>query len=148
MARLKNSTLGPLSGKLGTLFAATWRGIPYVRSLPDKRTGRISESEQNNRNKFKLAQYWLKPLLHFLRVGFKDYSATVVGFNAAKSWLMKNAMEQTEDGIIIHPSRMLVSHGDLPLSENLRIGDLVNDELTVHWDVIDKDYNHMYDQCT
>ena len=148
MARLtNNSALGSFSGKLGNVVVATWKGIPYVRSRPSKRTGPISKEEKNNREKFKKAQLWLKPLLDFVRIGFRDYSPTVVGFNAAKSWLMKNAMEQTEDGIVIHPSRVLVSYGDLPLPANLRMGKLENEELHIHWDVIEKDHKHMYDQC-
>lgn len=147
MARLLNNSTGQLSGKLGTLVGAIWNGIPYVRSLPRKRTGRISEKEKNNRERFAAAQYWLKPILYFVRIGFQNYSQTVVGFNAAKSWLMKNALEQNENGIIIHPSRMLVSYGDLPLPSNLRLGELNDGRLPVYWDVIEKDYYHGNDQC-
>src|SRR4030081_1272894 len=106
MAKMNNGIMGAFNGKVGTVVGATWRGIPYMRAIPRSRTGPISKKEKANREKFAVAQFWLKPLLEFVRVGFKDYSSTVVGFSAAKSWMMKNAMEKTEDGFRIDPSHM------------------------------------------
>ena len=41
-----------------------------------------------NRKKFAAAQAWLKPIIDFVRVGFKGYNERFEGFVAAKSWLM------------------------------------------------------------
>lgn len=147
MGRLFHSINGPVTGKIGTVIGATWKGIPYIRSLPSKRLGKLSEKEQANRDRFARAQFWLKPLLEFVRIGFRNYTPTVAGFSAAKSWLMKNAMEQTADGIVIHPSRVLLSYGDLPLPPNPRVGEVKDNEITVYWDVIEDDPDHGYDQC-
>ncbi len=148
MARLTSTDLlGSVSGKVGTVVIATWNGIPYMRSLPGRRTGRISEREQANRDKFKKAQLWLKPLVHFVRIGFKNYSPTVRGFNAAKSLLMKNAMEKTDTGFVIHPSKVMVSWGDLPLPENLRMGEVENNKLPIYWEPGVKDWRSSHDQC-
>ena len=144
---MTNGIMGAFNGKVGTVVGATWRGIPYMRAIPRSRTGPISKKERANRDKFAVAQFWLKPLLEFVRVGFKDYSPTVVGFSAAKSWLMKNALEETADGFVVDPSHMLVSYGDLPLPANLKLGDMEAGKLPLHWDVIEKDHGHMYDQC-
>jgi len=147
MAKQTNGIMGAFSGLVGTVVGSTWKGIPIMRSRPKSRTGPISEKEKANREKFAVAQFWLKPLLDFVRVGFKNYSPTVVGFGAAKSWMMKNAMEKTAEGFIIDPSRMLVSFGDLPSPANIRLGEMEASKLTVYWDVVEKDYAHMYDQC-
>ncbi len=147
MGKMTNGIMGPFNGKVGTVVGATWKGIPYMRARPRKRTGPISKKEKANRDKFSVAQYWLKPLLEFVRVGFKDYSPTVVGFGAAKSWMMKNAMEKTEDGFLVDPSHMLVSYGELPLPANIRLGDIEAGKLPLYWDVVEKDHGHMYDQC-
>ncbi len=147
MAKMTNGIMGAFNGKVGTVVGATWKGIPYMRSIPRSRTGPISKKEKANREKFAVAQYWLKPLLEFVRVGFKDYSPTVTGFSAAKSWMMKNAMEKTADGFIINPSHMLVSYGDLPMPANIRLGDMKAGKLPLYWDVVEKDHGHMYDQC-
>src|SRR5205809_331466 len=122
MAKFTAGIMGPFNGKVGTVVGATWKGMPYMRARPKSRTGPISKKEKANRDKFTVAQYWLKPILEFVRVGFKDYSQRVVGFSAAKSWMMKNAMEKTADGFLVNPSHMLVSYGDLPLPANLRLG--------------------------
>ena len=147
MAKMTNGIMGAFNGKVGTVVGATWRGIPYMRAIPRSRTGPISKKEKSNRDKFAVAQLWLKPLLEFVRVGFKDYSPTVVGFSAAKSWLMKNAMEKTANGFLIDPSHVLVSYGDLPLPANLRLGDMEAGKLPLYWDVDEKDHDHIYDQC-
>jgi hypothetical protein len=113
MAKYEFGINGPFNGKLGTVVGCTWKGIPYMRSLPKKRTGKVSEAAQRNRKKFDLAQQWLKPLTPFLRVGFKGYQERVEGFVAAKSYLLKNAMDPHEDQFIINPEKMVVSFGSL-----------------------------------
>lgn len=119
MAKYKNGIHGDFSGKVGKVVGATWRGIPYMRSLPSPRTGSVSEAEMGNRNKFALAHHWLQPLLPFVRVGFKGYSATIEGFLAAKSYLLRNAFESDGDNLIINPALVKVSHGDLLLPGNI-----------------------------
>lgn len=121
MAKYQNGIQGPLSGKIGNLVACTWKGIPYLRSLPKKRTGKISAAEALNRQRFALAQEWLKPLLPFLRVSYQGYSERVEGYVAAKSYLLKNAMA-LENGVWkILPEKMLVSYGNLPLAEGITV---------------------------
>jgi hypothetical protein len=133
MARFNQGIMGPFSGKLGTAVGASWKGINYMRALPRRRTKKRQEGEALNQNKFATVHYWLQPLLMFLRQGFKGYSPTVEGFNAAKSYNLLNAFVEKEGRYEIDPARILVSYGDLPLPENLRC-ELVGHELQVLWD--------------
>jgi hypothetical protein len=133
MAKLRNGINGPFSGKVGTVVGATWKGVAYMRSLPI-RTSKPTPGEKANRTKFKMAQQWLKPLLPFVRVGWKGYTPTVEGFIAAKSYLMKNAMEGTGKDSKVIPSKMLVSYGDLPLSDNIKVQVLPEKKLQFSWD--------------
>lgn len=57
MAKYNYGINGPFSGKLGSVVGCTWKGIPYMRSLPKKRTAKISEAEQANRKKFEVAHF-------------------------------------------------------------------------------------------
>ena len=120
MAKFHHGINGPFSGKLGTVVGATWKGIPYMRSLPI-RTAKATAGEKANRARFTIAQQWLSPLLDFVRVGFKGYTPTVEGFIAAKSYLMKNAMEGTGAESHVNPILMKVSFGDLSLSDNIAL---------------------------
>ena len=134
MARLPQSILGPIRGKIGPVIGSSWKGIPYLKAAHKTRTKSISDKEKANRQKFALAHTWLRPLLHFVRHGFKAYTPTVEGFVAAKSWLLKHAMEVTETGLRVNPSRMQVSHGDLPLPGNIAVELKAPGELQFSWD--------------
>ena len=134
MGRLISGINGPIRGKVGTVIGSSWKGIPYLKGLYKKRTKRISKNEKANRNKFSMAQYWLKPLLPFVRQGFKGYSLLSEGFTAAKSYLLKNAVETSPSGIMINPALMKVSFGDLPLPAGLTVEKIAGNRLQFSWD--------------
>jgi hypothetical protein len=117
MAKYLQGINGVFIGKVGTVVGCVWKGIPYMRSKGNQRTGPATESELKNRSKFAAAHNWLQPLLVFLRSGFAGYTETVTGFNAAKSYNLKNAML---NGQMI-PELAKVSYGDLPLSEEISV---------------------------
>jgi hypothetical protein len=135
MAKLgKNTSLiGSFSGKVGGIIGSSWKGIPYIKAAHKSRTKKISDKEKGNRSRFAMAQAWLKPLLEFVRVGFKGYTPTVEGYIAAKSYLMKNAMEGTGADSTINPALVRVSFGDLPLSENMAVELLEDNQLRFTW---------------
>lgn len=134
MAKYQQGIQGPVNGKIGNLVACTWKGIPYLRSLPRKRTGKISDKEFFNRQRFALAQQWLRPLLPFLRLGYQGYSERVEGYLAAKSYLMKQAMTMEGGAWKIMPEKMLVSYGTLPMAEDVTMNfDVSNEQLGFRW---------------
>ncbi|MFI5153930.1 MAG: DUF6266 family protein [Chitinophagales bacterium] len=134
MAKLSNNILGPFSGRIGNVVGSSWKGIPYLKSAHASRTKKISDKEKANRQKFKLAQEWLTPLLDFVRQGYKGYTPTVEGFVAAKSYLMKNAMEIAGASFRINPEKMKVSVGTLPLSENIAVKPTEDLQIQFTWD--------------
>jgi hypothetical protein len=132
MGRISKGLMTGVSGRVGAVIVSSWRGIPYMKAEYKKRTKKISAKEKANRRKFKAAQEWLSPLVGYLRVGFKDYSPTVQGFIAAKSYLMKNAMN--EEGVI-DPALVKVSFGKLPNPSNINVKVTENGFLEFTWDV-------------
>ena len=134
MAKFNNGLHGALSGKVGGVIYSSWKGIPYVKAANATRTKSISDKEKGNRQKFALAQQWLRPLLNFVRIGFKGYTPTWEGFAAAKSYLMKNAMEGSGAESTINPALVKVSFGNLSLSENISVRLTDNNELLFTWD--------------
>ena len=121
-------------------------GVPYLKGPYKRRTTKISKKEKENRSKFARAQFWLKPLLEFVREGFKDYSRQSQGFVAAKSYLLRNAFEGTAPDIIINPSLVKVSFGDLPLSGNITAELTGKGKLQFTWDTGPVDGASPYDQ--
>jgi len=145
MARLISGINGPFIGKVGTVVGSSWLGIPYMKAK-GKRTKKASEEEQQNRSKFAMAHFWLKPLLDFVREGFKNYSPRSRGFNAAKSNLLKNAFEGKQPDISINPALVKLSAGDLPLSNNITAQKSGPGNITFTWDKADVDKASRYDQ--
>ncbi len=91
-------------GRSGTVVGSSRNGIPYLKAKSKGRTPTVSDRELFNRKKFAAAQAWLKPLLNFVREGFRGYSQRSHGFIAAKSWLLKNAFVEEDRGFA-HRSR-------------------------------------------
>ena len=137
MGKLINGINGPFLGKVGTASGSSWKGIPYIKGPYKKRTGKASKEEKGNRNKFAMAQRWLQPALSFVRQGFKNYSPTVDGFLAAKSWLLLHSFEGTQPDISINPALVKLSHGSLPLPANIRVEKINGSQLVVSAEDLD-----------
>lgn len=56
---------------------------------------------------------FLKPIKEFIRVGYKTYAVKKSAFNAAVSYVVKNAVGGSYPDVEINYSRVLVSRGDL-----------------------------------
>ena len=84
MAKLNDGINGPFQGKVGRVVCCTWKGMPYMRAMPKKRTSKPSEMEMASRRKWALSQQWLQPVLGIVQIGFKGYSPKSEGFVAAK----------------------------------------------------------------
>lgn len=135
MAHIKKvGSLGLITGKVGDVVCSSWKGKPYVKSAPGKRKPATTEKEMANRNKWAMAQAWLKPVTEFVREGFRGYSPTVEGFIAAKSYLLKNAFEGVAPDSHINPALVKVSFGELPLPQNMTAMAISNKDIQFTWD--------------
>jgi hypothetical protein len=113
MATIKQGILGGVSGKVGTVVGANWKGINYIRSLPAHVTNPRSDGQLNQRNKFGLVLHFLQPITGFIRVGWKQYAHRQTAFNAAMSYTLRNAITGTYPNYLIDPGKVLVSVGRL-----------------------------------
>jgi hypothetical protein len=146
MAKLDNSIYGSVSGKLGPVVGATWKGKPYLRTRPSKRGKKRGVNEKLNQTRFSQAHYWLQPLLQVLRIGFNNYSPTIVGFNAAKSYCLNNSFTGEGAARKVDPALVRVSFGDLPLPESIEMKLGSDNLLQFKWDNRPGGGNH-YDQA-
>lgn len=130
------------------MIGSSWKGKAYMKSLHHPRTIPPRKLEQQNRNKFGMAHYWLKPekVKAFVRAGFKGYSPTVEGFLAAKSCLLKNAFTGEGESMTIDPSLVQVSYGNLPLPSNITAVKAAPGELQITWDAVKKIRQEACDQ--
>jgi|GEM_PF-45770 len=145
MGKLVNGINGPFVGKVGNVIGSSWRGIPYMKSR-GLRTKPATPAEKLNRFIFGMTQQWLFPLTDFLRVGFKNYTLTNQGVNAAKSYLYKHALIKDAYDSVVDPALMKVSHGTLPLPNRIEAELTPDNELVVTWETGSCDREHEFDQ--
>jgi hypothetical protein len=141
MGKIPNGITGPVRGKVGTVIGSSWKGIDYIKAKPRKRGKKRTDNERQNQNRFRDLHNWLQPMLGFLRSGFSGYSPTVEGFNAAKSYNLKNAFVNNS----LDPSRVLVSYGPLTVPGNIQC-QRSDGDLHITWDTSDTDYRNQLDQ--
>lgn len=146
MATYSEGMHGAFKGKVGKLVGCSWKGIPYIRALPQKRKSEPSERENLNRKKWALSQHWLQPVNTFVREGFKGYSEKVEGFIAAKSYLLKNAFEGEGAKIYINPALVKVSSGSLPMPKQLAANRVAEDKIQITWDAASVHEDNSRDQ--
>jgi hypothetical protein len=118
MGTIKKGILGGFSGKVGTVVGASWKGISYMRSLPQKVKNPRTEGQLSQRTKFALALSILKPMTGFLRTGWKLYAHKQTPMNAAMSYTLANAISGAYPDYEIDASKILVSRGSLATAAN------------------------------
>lgn len=129
MAKYIEGITGAFQGKVGPVVGSSRNGIPYMKSRGNARTSAATGSELENRNKFAAAHAWLKPLLPVLRVGFNKYSKSAYRYNAAKSYVLKHAMETGR----VKPELVKISSGDLMSAPDLGVILTEDRELRFSW---------------
>jgi hypothetical protein len=87
----------------------------------------------SNRKRFAISQAWLSPLIEYVREGFRGYSRLSEGFVAAKSHLLKHAIEGEGLDIRVNPALVKLSFGNLPLPNDIT-AELVGQKLQFNWD--------------
>ncbi|GHT03104.1 hypothetical protein AGMMS49525_07650 [Bacteroidia bacterium] len=135
MGTIKQGVLGGFSGKVGTVIGSHWKGINYMRGIPQHVHNPRTEGQVNQRTKFAVALHFLQPLNDFLRTGFKLYAKKQLPFNAAKAYTLANAITGTSPlDYAIDQSKVLVSRGRLPLPDYTEADTGPADfEVNFHW---------------
>ena len=118
MDTVSKNIFGEISGKVGKFVYSSWKGKPYVRSLPEHVSNPKTQGQLEQRAKFKTMIRFLQPLTLFLRVGFYKKTSTMSPFNSAMSYNYKNALAGSYPDYSIDYSKVLVSHGLLPGAVN------------------------------
>lgn len=121
MGTIKQGILGGFSGKVGTVIGSSWKGISYMRGRAQSVKNPRTEGQVEQRSKFALTLDFLKPITAYVRTGYKTYASKQTAFNAAMSYIVKNAVSGAFPNYALDFSRVLVSRGSLtqPSSPNV-----------------------------
>ena len=113
MARIEKGILGPVSGTVGTVVGANWKGINYIRSkAAGKRSSSVEQLDQQL--KFSIAVNFVSTMTELLKLTFKNYAVKQTESNAALSYTLLNAITGKSPDYEIDFTKTLVSHGNLP----------------------------------
>lgn len=113
MGKIQKGTLGEFTGKVGNLVGCNWKGMPYMRARPSHMTNPRTKEQQHQRGKFTIALDFLRTITPFLRIGYRELATNQTAFNAAMSYIMKNAIIDNGQGLELDYNKVLVSHGSL-----------------------------------
>ncbi|HKG07217.1 MAG TPA: DUF6266 family protein [Pedobacter sp.] len=134
MARYKNGINGPVSGKVGTVVAASWRGIDYLRSVSDTRNVKWTEAQVLQRLKMAAVMAWLKPLLVVINIGFQAFREKKTPLNAAVSYHLKEALKGEPPEYEIDFKKAIFSIGVLLVSFVREVLGIGNALLHLKWE--------------
>ncbi len=146
MGKASNGMFGAFTGKIGNLVGYYANGNYIIRSIPSKRTRKVSTAEKSNRQKFAIVQAWLKPILDFVRVGFKNYGTSTGGYKAAVADALRNAVKGAYPSQYVDPEFVKVSGGDLHFPVAVSMTLLANHVLQFTWSTENED-DDPYDQA-
>jgi hypothetical protein len=114
MGRSAKGIMGDVSGKVGTVVGAKWRGKSYLRSKPDtKKNAKRSNTQLAQQAKFSVARTFLHGMKDLLEI---DYKTTAIGLtdqNKALAHMLKNAIGGTYPDYSIIYNKVMVSEGNL-----------------------------------
>ena len=113
MAKSDDGLFDKLSGKIGDVVFASWRGIPYIRSKPSGNPSN-TKAQQEQRSKFGVVVKFVGRILPVINAGFKWRLDEMPERNAAISYLMKNGIRGKKPEIYIDYPRVKVARGGLP----------------------------------
>jgi hypothetical protein len=132
MAKSKDGPFGKLSGKVGNLVFATWKGIPYIRSRPSGNPSN-TKAQQTQRSKFGMVVKFVGRILPVIKAGFKWQKEQLPARNAAISYLMKNAVRGEKPDIWIDFSSVFVARGNLPPPREATAERTSDNILSIRW---------------
>ena len=134
MGVISQGILGGVSGKVGNVVGASWKGIDYLRIKPSNVANPRTEGQVNQRNKFTVTLEYLQPNLGFIQKGFKAYAVQKTAFNAAMSYVLNNAITGSAPNFTVDYSLALLSRGSLSSVLNGSTDLATPGQVTFDWD--------------
>ena len=114
MGRTNKGIMGDVSGKVGTVVGAKWRGKSYLRSKPDtKKNGKRTDSQLAQQAKFAMASTMMQGMKDLLELGFKTTAVGLTGKNKALGHMLRKAIGGTYPEFTITYNKVMVSEGNL-----------------------------------
>ncbi|WP_297273360.1 DUF6266 family protein [uncultured Bacteroides sp.] len=122
MGKMIQGLLGGFSGKVGPVVGCRWKNIYYIRSRAARVSNPNTERQQCQRGKFRTAVNFLKTILPFIQVGYRNYEQGKSAYNAAISYLMHHAFAGNGQEAVLDFERVRISQGSLTPASGASVG--------------------------
>ncbi|MES2828541.1 MAG: DUF6266 family protein [Bacteroidota bacterium] len=146
MGKALNGINGPISGKVGSAVFYIVNGETYVRSVPEKRSGKKTKKEKSNTSGFAKVQHFMKPIKSYLKIGYKGYGSKTGGYKGAVSYALQNAIEGEYPNQFVNPEKVRVSGGELHFPADAEVTLGADDQLKFTWSQEVGENGNAYDQ--
>lgn len=138
--RVKGSTLGRITGKVGTVIIKQWRGIETVQSLPHWKKGKriCSDDQIEQQVLFRSLQQFLYHSRSAVKLGFQlQKKAEMTPMNAALSYHLLNTITGTFENWSIDYNKVKFSRPIYRIDNGWNIQFGVDDDsgLQVTWEI-------------
>lgn len=133
MGTIKTGILGGFSGRVGTVVGATWNSVHYMRALATSVKNPRTDKQVSQRTKFSKTLTFLRAITPYVRIGYAGYAKKQTAFNAAMSYIMRNAITGSGLNLAIDYRRVLVSRGSLMQAFNVK-AEVSGQTVTFSWE--------------
>ncbi len=130
MAVYKQGILGPFSGKVGTVVGASWRGVPYIRSVASKVADAKTAAQLEVRNRLSAVTRAIRPFLESIRHGFIN-AGVASGWPQAVKVNRQKATKTVGNEFQLLPQDIIIAEGTALFEAS---ASLSGSNLTVQWD--------------
>ena len=134
MARIENSTLGEVSGKVGDIIVSSWKGIQYIKSRPTDFHDAKTPAQLTHRLKLQMAHHFVKSTKDYIEIGFRQIAEHQSPYNKAVSYIMKNAIAGEYPKLYIEPNKVILSLGDLTSAKECTISKEEDTKIAFSWE--------------
>lgn len=123
MAKIKKGILGPVSGTIGPVVGATWKGISYIRTKPKNRNKKSQRTPAQiaAQEKLKFMNLILVPFHEFITVGFANEAEQRTEISAAFSANYHTMISGVYPELKADYSKLVLSVGKLPMVYDVKM---------------------------
>ncbi|HNP21758.1 MAG TPA: DUF6266 family protein [Panacibacter sp.] len=133
MGIINKGILGGFSGNVGPVVGSTWKGITYMKSLPNKKSKTSTVKQIEQQLKFALIMRFTQTMTALLELTYKAYANGMTAFNAAFAYNIQNAVTGNSPDFEVDYQKVLVSRGSLPNGANPAVAKGTDDNLVFTW---------------
>ncbi|RZK46689.1 MAG: hypothetical protein EOO94_02235 [Pedobacter sp.] len=133
MGKYKKGILGYFRGKVGTVVGSIWKGINYMKSLPDVSNSEPTPAQLNARLKFAMVVSFFSRIKGAINIGYQKFNKGITPMNAATSYHLRSAVIGVSPYYTLDFDKVIISVGDLEDVIDLGATNAESGELVITW---------------